>query len=264
MQWELLTPPEFDRLAREEQVCVVPIGCLERHGEHMPFGTDSLIAHKIAVEAAKKEPCVVFPPYHFAQIHEARCYSGAIALPQRMALELLECICDEIARNGFKKIVLFNGHGGNSSFLDYFLKSNLGREVDYTLYLIPMYSSGLSEEETEKIKEICGKNGDHAGEWEGSLVMAAAPGSVKMEQHTYAEPIQPQGRLKHLGRVRTLREWNANYPYNTTGCPSKATQAQGEAMLEIYIDAFVRDLKAIKADTETAKLQSEFYEGMKR
>ncbi len=264
MQWELLTPPAFERLAKEEQICVVPIGCLERHGEHMPFGTDSLIVHKIAVEAAKKEPCVVFPPYHFAQIHEAACYSGAIALPQRLALELLETVCDEIARNGFQKIVLLNGHGGNSSFLDYFLKSNLSRQVAYTLYLVPMYSSGLDEADAEKIKEICGKNGDHAGEWEGSLVMAAAPGSVKMEQHTYAEPILPTGRLKHLGRVKTLREWNANYPYNTTGCPSKATQAQGEAMLEIYIQKFAEDLKRIKADTETAKLQKEFYEGMKR
>lgn len=264
MQWELLTPPEFDRLAREEQVCVVPIGCLERHGAHMPFGTDSLIAHKIAVEAAKKEPCVVFPPYHFGQIHEAAMHSGAIALPQRLALELLEAVCDEIARNGFKKIVLLNGHGGNSTFLDYFLKSNLSRKVDYTLYLVPMYSSGLSDEEQEKIKAICGKNGDHAGEWEGSLVMAAAPGSVKIEQQIYEEPILPTKRLAHLGRVKSLREWNANYPYNTTGRPSKATQAQGEAMLEIYIEAFVRDLKIIKADTETKKVQQEFYDNMNR
>ena len=56
VRWEHLTPPDFEKLVREEQLCILPIGSLERHGEHMPFGTDALIAHDIACRAAEMEP----------------------------------------------------------------------------------------------------------------------------------------------------------------------------------------------------------------
>jgi len=51
IRWEHLTPAEFKKLAREEQVCIVPIGSLERHGEHMPYGTDAIVAHTVACRA---------------------------------------------------------------------------------------------------------------------------------------------------------------------------------------------------------------------
>ena len=120
MQWELMTPKEFEKSVREDRVCVLPIGALERHGEHMPFGTDTLVAHKIAVEAAKLESCVVFPPLYFGQIHEAAEFYGTVALPSRFMLELLEQVCDQIGKNGFEKIIILNGsprRNGNTAML---------------------------------------------------------------------------------------------------------------------------------------------------
>ena len=63
VRWEYLTPPEFKKLVKEEQICILPLGILERHGEHLPYGTDGLSVHAIACRAAELEPCVVFPTY---------------------------------------------------------------------------------------------------------------------------------------------------------------------------------------------------------
>ena len=67
VRWEYLTPPEFKKLVKEEQICILPLGILERHGEHLPYGTDGLSVHAIACRAAELEPCVVFPTYWFGQ-----------------------------------------------------------------------------------------------------------------------------------------------------------------------------------------------------
>ena len=136
VRWEYLTPPEFKKLVKEEQICILPLGILERHGEHLPYGTDGLSVHAIACRAAELEPCVVFPTYWFGQGHEASCFAGSVNFPPRLLYEMLEVLLDQIARNGFKKIVIFSGHGGNSHFLDYFAMTQLDREVDYTLYIL--------------------------------------------------------------------------------------------------------------------------------
>ena len=51
VRWEYLTPPEFKKLVKEEQICILPLGILERHGEHLPYGTDGLSVHAIACRA---------------------------------------------------------------------------------------------------------------------------------------------------------------------------------------------------------------------
>ena len=127
-RWEYLTLSEFKKLAREEQVCILPIGSLERHGEHMPFGTDTINAHNIACRAAEKEPCVVFPPYWFGQVHEAACFTGTINFPTEMLVKMLEVLLDQIAQNGFKKILLVSSHGGNRSMLEFFNRAMLEKQ----------------------------------------------------------------------------------------------------------------------------------------
>lgn len=258
MQWELTTPKDFDKMVKEEGLCLLPIGCLERHGEHLPFGTDALVAHKICVEAAKIEPCMVFPPHYFGQVHEIRHFSGSVSFSSEFTLELLKNTCDEIARNGFKKILIVNGHGGNMSMLTYFLFSNMDRKVDYTLYSV-MYDDGLNQEEREEISKIIKVDGGHADQWETSLVMSVAPESVKMENQTYEEPIKWLGR-DPLSRVTTPFHWYASYPEHVTGSPSLASKEAGDKLMEFYIKRLAKDIKEIKEDEVIPGLWKEFME----
>lgn len=76
MNWEKLTAPEFKKASAETGVCIIAFGVLERHGDHLPLGTDYLNGHRLATLAAEKEKAVVFPPFYFGQIYEARCFPG--------------------------------------------------------------------------------------------------------------------------------------------------------------------------------------------
>jgi creatinine amidohydrolase/Fe(II)-dependent formamide hydrolase-like protein len=55
--------------------------------------------------AAELEPAVVFLPFYFGQIYEARCFPGAVTLRLTLLIELIQGVLDEIGRNGFQKIV---------------------------------------------------------------------------------------------------------------------------------------------------------------
>src|SRR5437879_4030172 len=134
MQWEDLTAPEFSKAVKTSKgLCLLPIGVMEKHGNHLPLGTDLFTGRTIALEAARQEPVVVFPPYYFGQIHEARHVPGTVALPGPLLLEMLEQVCAEIARNGFKKILIFNSHGGNASLLPFFAQLSLEKDRGYGL-----------------------------------------------------------------------------------------------------------------------------------
>ena len=263
VRWEYLTPPDFKKLAREEQVCILPIGSLERHGDHMPFGTDAIIVHDICVRAAEKEPCVVFPPYWFGQVHEASCFAGTINFPTDLLCKMLEVLLDQIAQNGFKKILIVNGHGGNNNFLTYFMMSQSDREVDYTLYM----TFGYNGPRFQKLDVWEAAGGGHADECETSLIMAAAPGTVKMEYQTQQEPILPKHDLAHLPRVYTGLWWYDNYPENVTGTPSAGTEDKGEAALTAAGEDLAEVIRNVKNDTVLPAMQQEFYarvRGVKR
>jgi len=257
-RWEYLTPPEFKKLAREEQVCVVPLCSLERHGEHLPYGTDAFIGHQLAIMASQIEPCVVFPPYWFGQIHEASAYAGAINFPTRLTLEIFETLLDQIAHNGFKKIVVLNAHGGNNAFYQYLAMSQLDRKVDYTLYVVNYF--GLKEYADVRSRVLEDNSGGHACEGETSNVMAAQPGSVKLEYQCFPEPIRPRPLLDHLDGVYTGLWWYAEYPENVTGSPSKATYEKGMQQLEEISRAVAGRIRAIKDDTAVPALQQEYYD----
>jgi len=77
---EELTSPRFSKAVElAGGVCVIPMGVIEKHGPHLPLGTDMFEAREVAFRAAQKEYAVVFPPYYMSQIFEARHQPGTIA-----------------------------------------------------------------------------------------------------------------------------------------------------------------------------------------
>ena len=145
MLWEELTADEFAKAVVDcGRTCVLPMGVLERHGPHMPLGTDMINAHYVAVNAAEREAAVVFPQWFLGQISEAKCFGGAIAIPLKLLLEIMLATLDEIGRNGFTKIVIYNGHRGNIAMVKYLLQSQLDEEKPYHVYSL-FYDAGVSD-----------------------------------------------------------------------------------------------------------------------
>ncbi len=116
-KWEELTAAEF-RVAVQlsKGTCLLPFGILEKHGPHLPLGTDLLNVRHASLQAAQQEYALVFPQYYFGQIFEAKHEPGTVAYSMELQLRLLQETTAEMARNGCKKIVIVNGHGRTTTW----------------------------------------------------------------------------------------------------------------------------------------------------
>src|SRR5579863_6998723 len=135
VKWEELTADDFVRAIEKAQgTCLLPFGIVEKHGPQLPLGTDLINVRYAALHGAGQEYAVVYPEYYFGQIFEARQEPGTIAYSASLQLELLQETTDEMARNGCKKIVIVNGHGGNNHLLPFFAQSQMASPHDYVVY----------------------------------------------------------------------------------------------------------------------------------
>jgi creatinine amidohydrolase len=254
---EDLTSPDFEKaVALSGGVCLVPLGIIEKHGPHLPLGTDLYEAREFATRAVQKEYAVVFPPYFAGQIFEARHQPGAIAYSNELMWKLLDETCSELARNGLKKIILVNGHGGNDNFLPYFCQSQLSKTRDY---IVVLFQPGMSEEDQKKIGELKkGKIDEHAGETETSMMSVIAPALVDTEMLT-AESGLDQQRLKALPHGYTGIWWYARFPNHFAGDVNTPNKQLGELLLNTVAGQLSELIAFLKKDNSVGVLQNEFF-----
>ena len=254
VHWEELTAADFrEGIHRAQGTCVLPFGILEKHGPHMPLGTDLLDVRYAALHAAEKEYAIVFPEYYFGQIAEARHEPGTIAYSREMQLALLQETTDEMARNGCKKVIIVNGHGGNESLLPFFAQTQLDNPHDYVVYVFDKRSPDSGGPKKKTSIDM------HAGESETSKMLIARPDTVHMER-AGNESGADQHRQKLPEDVYTGIWWYARFPNHYSGDGSAATAELGKFQMDWWIDAVVNAIRAVKADDVSLKLQNEFYE----
>lgn len=261
VKWAELTAPDFvEAVEKSAGVCILPLGVLERHGPHMPLGTDIFIADANAVAAAKEEYAVVFPAFFVGQINEARHQPGTVSYSHDLIWKMLLETCNEIARNGFEKIIIVNGHGGNNDLLRYFSMSLLSEPRDFLLYIYaPSHDTASSEKVTELLNKLpAGAAGDHAGATETSYLMTIRPDLLKMDQ-VATNSGSNLNRLSHLPNVYTGIWWYARYPNHYAGDAAYASLELGNALSERNIKALAKMIRDVKADTSVKELQDRFY-----
>jgi creatinine amidohydrolase len=261
-RWDELTASDWPKaMEKSASTCVLPIGILEKHGPHAPIGSDLIHVREWAARATKKEYAVVFPDYFYGQIYEARHQPGTFALPPRVVWDLLESTCDEIGRNGFKKIVIVNGHGGNPNLLRYFVQTQLGRRHDYVVYFFDPAPDPALQEQVGKLRRSDPAGDMHAGETETSTLLYLRPDLVQMDRAA-TESGANQKRLA-LPNLYTAIWWYAGFPNHYAGEGAKATSELGRVLTESRIEALTRALRAAKADQSAPALQKEFFDRVK-
>jgi creatinine amidohydrolase len=257
VHWEELTAAEFrSAIELSKGTCLLPFGILEKHGPHLPLGTDLLKVRYEVLHAAEQEYAVVFPEYYFGQILEARHEPGTVAYSSHLQLELLQETTDEMARNGCKKIVIVNGHGGNENLLPFFAQSQLEKPHEYVVYVmglvVPPPGGPAKKTSTDM----------HAGESETSKMLVATPNLVHIDRANQ-ESGADQARLSLPDTLYTGIWWYARFPNHYSGDGSAATRERGEFEMKAWQDAIVTAIRAVKADEESLKLQNEFFEKAK-
>ena len=255
VQWENLTAGDFVKAVRQAQgACLLPIGILEKHGQQLPLGTDLLNVRYASIAAARQEAALVFPPYYFGQIAEAKEQPGTISYSHRLQMDLLQETTDEMGRNGCRKVVIVNGHGGNEYLLPYFAQAQLETRHDYVVYVF-----GLPELAVPGRPAIHAPGGMHASEEETSRTMISAPDTVKLDR-AGAESGADQHRQILPETVYTGISWYASFPNHYSGNAAAANRELGQFDMNTWTGELVQALKAIKADEASAKIQAEYYE----
>lgn len=280
MLWENLKAQEFDRAVEKSKgVCVIPIGAMEKHGPHMPVGTDNIIARETARLAAEKEPVVIFPTFGFGHVNGLQYIDGSICFSNGLMLDYFTELCREIARSGFKKILFLNAHGGNPPLLTTLCNSMKEQKHDYVV----MYANSFGTSPADMRKAFAERRGDfpyitdadvailekyfekpmtagHADLDELLLVYELMPDTVDISLMG-DESGESTHRTDHLGKlgIYTGSNWIANYPNSYSGSYfpyvnrrlSKAyTQLRVEYITEIY--------KAVKEDEALLQINDEW------
>ncbi|MFZ0282938.1 MAG: creatininase family protein [Bacteroidales bacterium] len=253
---EELTSPQFPAaVAKAGGVCVIPMGVIEKHGPHLPIGTDMFEARETAFQAAAKEYAIVFPPYYFGQIFEAKHQAGTLAYSNELLWKMLEESCNELSRNGIKKIILKSGHGGNSGFLQYFCQSQLASRKDYIVVLFREGNDPVNGPEIKSLKKATLDG--HAGEEETSMMFVIRPDLVD-QQAIKSQSGLNQNRLEKLRFGYTGIWWYANYPNHYASDVAQPNKRLGELLLSSEAGQLAELIKYLKANNTIEELQEEF------
>jgi creatinine amidohydrolase len=256
-RWEELTADDFRAaIQQSEGTCLLPFGIIEKHGPHLPLGTDLMNVRHVALAAVQSDFAVVFPEYYFGQIFEARHEPGTIAYSTSLQLQLLQETTDEMARNGCKKVIIVNGHGGNEHLLPYFAQTQLEKQRDYVVYILPLFDAPAGGPPKKTTNDM------HAGETETSEMLIARPDLVHIDRANQ-ESGADQARLKLPDTLYTAIWWYASFPSHYSGDGAAGTRELGEYDMNSWTAAVQKAIRAVKADKESPRLQNEFFEKAK-
>jgi len=223
----------------------------ERRADHVNSCANATGA---VFNAVQQEYAVVFPQYYFGQIFEAQHQPGTVAYSLSTQLTLLQETVKEMARNGCKKVVIVNGHGGNDSLLPLFAQAQLASPRDYVVYVFGLPNLNAPGRPAMKTKTDM-----HAGETETSNMLVARPDLVHMDRATQ-ESGADQKRQSLPDNVYTGIWWYARFPNHYSGEGAAANSALGEFDQKEWSRQIAEAIKAIKADQVSLKLQNQFFE----
>jgi creatinine amidohydrolase/Fe(II)-dependent formamide hydrolase-like protein len=246
---ELSWPRAEQRLA-EVDVALLPVGAIEQHGPHLPLDTDAFdadyLARRVAEGCSDPKPLVLpLLPYGVSYHHED--FPGTISVSNESLSQIVYDIGLSCARNGITKLVIVNGHGGNSATLQ-FAAQMINRDANIFTCVDTGESSDVD------LDRLCETGNDvHAGEIETSTSLATRPDMVDM---TVAAAFVPSFSSRYLDfTTKRSVEWFARTakisPNGVLGDPTKATAEKGLRMWELMISnlvEFVEELKGMTLD----------------
>lgn len=251
-----MTAEELKETLKKCDMALIPIGTVEQHGNHLPLFTDNFISLEVAKGAAERIsnefPVIVAPLIPFGKSTESIDWIGTISLEPSTLLNLVRDICKSLARMGFKKLVLVNGHGGHVQLLGS-VASDIARETKTFIFVFDWWQTDLLSEIRAKLQQSGEAGIFHAGEMETSIIMFLHPSLVseKKIQESY-----PAKFTKHTGYKNLLIE-KPHYLFNfswdfrnlsqsgTIGDPTKASKEKGKIFLDTIVNALCEVLREI-------------------
>src|SRR5580698_3669726 len=225
-----LTWKQVDALSRESTLLVLPTAAIEQHGHHLPLATDTLINNLLLGKALARIPAdlsiFALPHVCYGKINEHIGFPGTLSVSAQTFLAVVRDLGASIAAGGFRKLVLYNTHGGNTSLVDVLardLRAEFGLRT-FSLFGSPGAAfEGVSPQERTY--------GFHAGEIETAFLLHATPDLVHRDKYSanYIARVDEPELLRPEGSAANFAWLTKDIaPSGVLGDPSAATAENGE------------------------------------
>src|SRR5579859_1959929 len=229
-----LTWKQIDAFPRESTLLILPTAAIEQHGHHLPLATDTLCNNLLlgkALELVPDElPIYALPPICYGKSNEHVGFPGTLSVSASTFMAVIRDLGASIAASGFKKLVLYNTHGGNSSLVDVMARD---LRAEFGLRVFSLFGSGGAE--FSGLGEQERTYGFHAGEVETSFLLSAIPELVQTNEYTV-------NYIADVAKPEVLRPENspANFawltrdiaPSGVMGDPNPSTAEKGTLWIE--------------------------------
>lgn len=233
-----LTSAQAKESVDRGDIVVIPVGALEQHGPALPLGTDTLRADGLCARVAGRLPHVVVgptlpigvSPHHLAM-------PGTVSFTSATFTTVMREYAVGLHRQGWTKILVVTGHGGNNAALTTLAQDLLGSHPDLQLAWTPVTSLAADAVRAAGVSEVHG----HCGEAETSQMLVLSPQSVRTDLLapgvTTPEQFDPLSALARSVTYPSLaRRYDQLSDNGVLGDPRAATRELGEQILEQATD----------------------------
>jgi len=243
------TWPELSEVAKKQPVVILPIGSVEDHGPHLPLDTDNFLIWSICEAAAERAAgeILLLPqmPYGFETHHMD--FPGTIDIGMEHLLNFVLDITKSVARHGFQRILIADGHGSNMPILELVARRTI-LETD-SLCATFIWPS-LAIQEIRKVRQSERGGMAHACELETSVYLHLDRNRVQMDKAS-KEIELPQSEFMWLdllegSPVLLMDHWTRFSKSGVVGDPTLATAEKGRIIFEAVVEALLRLVREFK------------------
>lgn len=243
-----LTWPEIESYLKESDIVIFPVGSNEQHGRHIAEDNDAFTSFQIAKRVAEKTRVLVAPTLPFGySIHHMN-FPGTITLRFETLVNVYKEVCKSLLHHGFKKIVIFNGHGGNTNAIAQ-AQREIREETGSIIYSVMVFPTerGFGSGALGILRQ---EGGGHACEMETSVGLYLGQKILLDKAEKWKPPKDASDSYaRYQGKVSVPRNFDEITETGSLGDPTLATREKGEKLVEAVVEElseFIEDLKKVK------------------
>ncbi len=254
MKFGEMTWPEVRLVDRQRTIVVIPIASCEQHSHHLPTFTDSILVGGVAsaLEERLSKQILLLPVQWLGASDHHQPFGATITATVDRHIDIIVDMAESILVDGFRRLLILNGHGGNTDTMRIALRRLQPNYPDRILAGASYWD--LCEKEWAQLATGARKGMGHACEFETAMMMHLRPDLVRVDKIRDDHRPLPES----LRGLTVARDFSQMTEPGAIGYPSKATPELGQAFLTAAVDRAVEVCQGLlDLDIPTGRVRRE-------